>query len=1115
MRNLKGLFRGADAEPRRHQPVLQLFDVLEDEYERIHGTAPPPRSLDFTAEQIRDLPEMLRLLQERKSAAMRWIAERMSSTQETLQRFPEPEDEGEASRQGREKQLLLSLVADLNGLLNWDLAAVENVREGAERTLTRGLVADYPERAEAVDPRRLSRLLLEDIFPRALCRFEDLRTADVYREIHEKKHAALCLSGGGIRSATFALGVVQGLARHKLLDKFQYLSTVSGGGYLGGWLSAWMTHTSPEEVIAELEREGHARDATLEPRSVLKPEPAPIRHLRSYSNYLSPRLGGFSADTWTLVATVFRNLLLNWLVLVPLLAALVLVPHLAASVVAWVPAVRDGSLGFLLVLGFAAFGFVFGAAAVAYIYSEAPEDLDTSGGTRHEEPSGGWVASLRRGLGSMASLGHPRTFSQAEFLRYCLTPLLVAAVLLTTAWWWVTSPGWGPGREAPDMFGFLVAFGTALHLSAWAVAKLRNRVVAWLRGRVVAHQRAEIDRETAPWRRRIGEAAVVTLTGAIGGALGFGAASLIQWGATMLERPVHSYVVLALPLFLLVLMLGGQLYVGLASRWTPADESREWAARFNAWLLIAATGWLVLSALVLEGPRVFGAALGYLAGAGVLSGTAAVLLGRSAKTPGGPDDAVAPGDGRSFLHRLLLPAMALFAMATLIVLLSVLGAALVGLGVRAVQWAGWPQPSAWAVVALTALLLLGIGLVMSLLMNTNKFSLHAMYRMRLIRAYLGASRPAGTRKPDPFTGFDEHDNLRMEQLWPGSTGERRGRPLHVVNVALNLVGGQKLAWQERKASSFTVTPLHAGAASVGYRRTSPKAAGGHRLPLYGGKGGITLGTALTISGAAANPNMGYFSSPIVTFLMTFFNARLGWWLGNPGPAGQATYHRSSPRVGVKPILAEMFGLTTDQSDYVQLSDGGHFENLGLYEMVRRRCKFIVVSDASCDPDCTLQDLGTAIRRIRVDMGIPIDFDDGFRIFGRKSGERGGHYWALGRIRYSAVDHAIYGEDRPSDLDGRLVYIKPAFYGSEPRDIYNYALANPDFPHQSTVDQFFNESQFESYRALGAHVIDSVLQELELSMPAGFEAPAPERGSLEWFEFRIRQREAQESTAGGG
>ena len=137
-------------------------------------------------------------------------------------------------------------------------------------------------------------------------------------------YSALCISGGGIRSATFALGALQGLADHGLLSQFDYLSTVSGGGYIGGWLSAWIKRLGGIENVVPRLRE----DAPP-----AKPgEPDPIQHLREYNNYLSPELGGFSADTWTLGATVARNIALNWLVLIPLLVGLLMAPRVLTAV---------------------------------------------------------------------------------------------------------------------------------------------------------------------------------------------------------------------------------------------------------------------------------------------------------------------------------------------------------------------------------------------------------------------------------------------------------------------------------------------------------------------------------------------------------------------------------------------------------------------------------------------------------------------------------------------------------------------------------------------------------------------------------------------------------------
>src|ERR1051325_4125274 len=152
--------------------------------------------------------------------------------------------------------------------------------------------------------------------------------AGIYSQIAAQRHSGLCISGGGIRSASFGLGVLQGLAKHGFLGKVDYLSTVSGGGYIGSWLSAWI-HRHPngrDGVIAEL---SDFRGAKIDPES------EPIRRLREYSHYLTPQWGLLSADTWTWVAIFLRNLILNWLVLIPLLASVLAVPRVCHRLIDW------------------------------------------------------------------------------------------------------------------------------------------------------------------------------------------------------------------------------------------------------------------------------------------------------------------------------------------------------------------------------------------------------------------------------------------------------------------------------------------------------------------------------------------------------------------------------------------------------------------------------------------------------------------------------------------------------------------------------------------------------------------------------------------------------------
>jgi len=867
----------------------------------------------------------------------------------------------------------------------------------------------------------------------------------LYEAIHglRERRAALCLSGGGIRSATFALGVLQGLAKVKVLPQFHYLSTVSGGGYIGGWLTAWLHH-SRDDVAAVADSL-----ATLDSSDKLDPEPPPVSHLRDYSNYLAPRSGLLSADTWSLAGTILRNLILLWVVLLPLLAAGLIVPRLYLALIL-------GGRASNILLGL---GTIALAWAVAYLGASIPSST-----------------TARRGQGKFLTLG--------------LAPLLIAMLCLTLYW------AWSPTFE----WKHFVYFGVVVHLLAWAGYTLWL-MTPWGAARPWTGSRAQ------KIGAALSELGVVVIAGAAAGFLAWCLAYLLFNDHGRLGRFTLLYACIAPSVFLGAFLLAATLLVGLLSRWTN-DEDREWWARCGAWTLISGVAWMLLSSLVLFGPLLFSRPVvtWLLASVGGTSGLIALAGGWSARSAAG--SASAPPGLASKLGGLGLPAAAAVFAAVLLLAMSLFTSGLLRWlmdrapelalsGSFPTPWPDVPQvPLDHVKVLLSSspvlVVMVGAGLALlgsatAWLINTNKFSLHAMYRARLIRAYLGASNLE--RDSNPFTGFDEADNIQMHELWPNpppsapAPSRQPGRKalFHVVNVALNLVHGDRLAWQERKAHSFTVSPLHAGSVAVGhdegYRRTRSRSDTPPRY--YGGPRGVSLGTAITISGAAASPNMGYHSSPLVTFLMTFFNARLGWWLGNPGRAGDNTFYLSSPRFTVRPIVAEAFGLTDSTSPYVYLSDGGHFDNLGLYEMVLRRCHFIVVSDAGCDATCGLNDLGGAIRKIRADLGIPIDFPNGISIYPRSADpvtRARGLYWAVGRIRYSVVDPPPTLADPAAAAaaldarDGWLLYVKPAFYGSEPPDIYQYAMANDQFPHESTVDQFFGESQFESYRMLGVHAI---------------------------------------------
>ena len=979
---------------------LPLCAVLEAEFAALSGVPTPPASQPHVdPSQILDVHALAQRLIEGNDALV--VMLRHDLLVDAITGMVD------AYRTNATRQLTVLLARALNQLIDDPRCFDAGHRRFYEGIRFRSQTVD---RIAAAPDAMLHRLLIEDAFPE-IQKIFDLRLAKLFASAHRQQFHALCLSGGGIRSATFALGVIEGMARHGLLAQFDYLSTVSGGGYTGSWLSAWIARTSFAEVAAQL------GDRPRRPR---EPDAGPVQRLRAYSNYLTPRLGVLSADAWTLGATYLRNLLLNWIAFIPPLIALVTLPLLLVALLRWQPVgagvTAQYVAGLVLMLG----AVIAAVMAVRYVHANRPRQVTHGEGAR--------VMDEKR--------------SQRDFLRECLLPLLFAVNAASICWMWgssYASPAGDLFRQLPAPLA-LGIIGAIVHTVGWALAM------------------QQIRRNGDPVAPTLKQWLVAPATGF---ALGTIAAWLSRFAPPLWQLTgagVGRYAWLSTPALLLVIMLASHLYVGYTSR-SQSDAEREWSARFTGWLLIALACWFIGVGLVVCGPVIVEwlVATWSLHGSGVAAwgisvvaasaGVGATVTAKSPRTP-----VVAHAGVRNALALTL----ACVFFGWLVVALSGAGAVAVEWSSRAIS-AGTPESTSGLIATLIAIAALALfGLASSACIDVNMFSLHAMYRARLIRAYLGASRGTGDRDPNRFTGFDDQDNIYLRELWPqpAPRGGNR-RPLHIINATLNLVTADNLAWQERKAESFTFSPLHCGSANVGYRPTQddprdPSSGG------YGGELGVTLGTAMAISGAAASPDMGYHSSPVLSLLLTFFNVRLGWWLGNPGHAGRRVFRRSRPVSSLRPLLDEALGRTDDRNAYVYLSDGGHFENLGLYEMVLRRCQVIVVCDASSDPGASFADLGNAIRKIRIDLGIPIDIDthamtttraDGTTVPAKSS--------ATGLIRYRAIDDGA--------PDGILVYLKPAISPSAAADVLAYARSNLSFPHETTADQWFTESQFESYR----------------------------------------------------
>jgi hypothetical protein len=341
--------------------------------------------------------------------------------------------------------------------------------------------------------------------------------------------------------------------------------------------------------------------------------------------------------------------------------------------------------------------------------------------------------------------------------------------------------------------------------------------------------------------------------------------------------------------------------------------------------------------------------------------------------------------------------------------------------------------------------------------DVNIFSLHYFYRNRLTRAYLGATNTK--RMPNLFTGFDSDDDIEFSKC--------DHRPLHIVNTALNLTNAKDLAWQQRLAASFSFTPLYSG-----FRLPDKH---GLYQPTSQYAGSIQLGSIMAVSGAAASPNGGYHTAPATAFLMTMFNARLGRWYGNPL---KSKWRNVSPPFGLGYLAKELLAKADIDSSYVYLSDGGHFENLGIYELVRRKCKLIIAVDAGQDGNYTFEDLGNAIRKCQVDLNVTIDINVS-DIHPSKPSKYGTFKHA---VKHYAIGEIEYDKSN-SRQNGILIYIKNSLDGTEPTDLINFKLQHNAFPHHSTADQFFDESQFESYRRLGEHIALNLMKDIEKSTGA--------------------------------
>jgi hypothetical protein len=794
--------------------------------------------------------------------------------------------------------------------------------------------------------------------------------------------AALALSGGGIRSASFSLGVLQALNEKQAVEKLDYLSTVSGGGYMGSALSATMTKSKGKFVFGETTGM-RGSDAKL---TDVKDTPS-IGHVRNYSNYLIP----FGArDLVTALAIVFRGLVANVSLVLPvvlLAAALTIYSNpergdltktdIFGHPVDWLTV---SHFGITLLVSLLAFPLLF-AWAIYRSLSTKQSEFRT------------WVPVI-----AAAYLVLVAAVFFIELQPYVLTGMFDLTDEVTTS------------REGSHslLAAFIKHVATIVTPIAAIVTVFRQQVGTLLKS-------------------------VTTASGVTTKLLAAAARASI-WIAGA-----------AVPLLIWI----GYLYLcywGIINK--PLREQAKSTAEIHIPVQIKVPGVDLRGSID--------------------------CVANDAKTRCAPKPAVEPPADKSKPKK--EPTGGEHTPNWLLNAAQVESRLLQSLPPRLLE--------TWAINRVTerpiTLLYVTVGLLLFLLsymLMPNANSLHRLYRDRLSKAFLFDPDPekrggaTDGRAPDVDQGrdFAPLDTMSISELVPDN--ERPYAPYHLINAALNIQGSDFANRRGRNADFFLFSPRFVGSQATGYAET-PKME----------EAGLDLPTAMAISGAAFSSNMGANSIRALTPTLALLNVRTGYWLTNPLSlavepmgTGRTVKKRFESRFY---LWSEISGRLYEDSEEVYITDGGHIENLGIYELLRRRCKIIIVVDAEADPAMRMPSFIALQRYARIDLGVRINMPwDEIR----KSTKC---WMGYGGTTAAAEDkppacspgpHAAIGRiDYDGSESGWLLYIKSSLSGDENDYVRDYARRYSDFPHESTGDQFFSEEQFEVYRALGFHIASRLL-----------------------------------------
>jgi hypothetical protein len=354
--------------------------------------------------------------------------------------------------------------------------------------------------------------------------------------------------------------------------------------------------------------------------------------------------------------------------------------------------------------------------------------------------------------------------------------------------------------------------------------------------------------------------------------------------------------------------------------------------------------------------------------------------------------------------------------------------------------------------------------------DPNVLTMHRFYRDRVARAFCGK----------------DLEKIRLSALSCENEKDCNQAPYPLINTCLNVRDrSDEEARGTIVSDYFLFSPLNMGSVLTRFAKTP-----GH----------IPLSTVIAASGAAVSPEMGARTSRIGAFFMTLFNIRLGYWARNPRKLNNEHKAKSEStafkqwmdglyqKIPWWPLyhLRELFVRSGIQSYRVNVSDGGHIENLGVFELLRRGCKLIIALDASADPKFEFGDLENLIRAAREQIGVELDFGDlspEEHIRPKPSVGYSKSHYVIAKVRTlpGADIGKLYGEE-----ERLLIYAKSSLRAvkeftrvdsnDEGRRAHDYKRHNPLFPHEPTTNQFFDIDQWEAYRYLGRYIAGDLLGE---------------------------------------